>query len=220
MAEAPTRAAGTVLELLESETEPTGVADLARSLGQHPNTVREHLDALVAAGLASRVARPADGRGRPAWLYSAVFNADLPPGSSEYAGLATALAMQLARTSPSPTQDAAHAGHAWGERLAAPTSPIPRSATAARRGVVDLLGRLGFEPTTDSRARSARLTRCPLLDAAKEQPEVVCAVHLGIVRGMLDTWGAPSEGTELIPFAEPGACRLHLAPPARRLTDG
>jgi predicted ArsR family transcriptional regulator len=55
-----------------------------------------------------------------------------------------------------------------------------------------------------------RLTRCPLLEAAHRTPEVVCGVHVGIVRGALVERGASPAGTALTPFAEPGACRLVL----------
>ena len=51
-----------------------------------------------------------------------------------------------------------------------------------------------------------------------EQPEVVCSVHLGIVRGALDTWGTTSDETSLVPFAEPGACLLHLTGATTRRT--
>ena len=66
--------------------------------------------------------------------------------------------------------------------------------------------------------RPSRLRRCPLLEAAVEQPEVVCSVHLGIVRGALDTWGTTSDETSLVPFAEPGACLLHLTGATTRRT--
>lgn len=213
--EAPSRAAGAVLEVLERLEAPVSVAEVAESTGQHPNTVREHLDALVTARLATREARAATGRGRPAWLYAAVPAPE--PGAPEYAGLATALAMQLAATSPDPRREAAAAGELWGRRLADDRRPERRSAVAARRAVVGLLGHLGFEPATDSRATTTRLTTCPLLEAAVDQPDVVCSVHLGIVRGALDTWGADDEPAALVPFAEPGACLLHLGHPATRL---
>jgi hypothetical protein len=35
-------------------------------------------------------------------------------------------------------------------------------------------------------------------------------VHLGIVRGALTEYGADPAGSALVPFAEPGACRLVL----------
>jgi predicted ArsR family transcriptional regulator len=78
-----------------------------------------------------------------------------------------------------------------------------------RRRLVDVLDRLGFGPETDSEA-SVRLTCCPLLEAARRQPEVVCGVHLGIVQGALAEWRLPLTGVDLLPFSEPGACRLLL----------
>ena len=218
-AEAPGRAASGILEVLESLGAPATVATVAHLTGPHANTVREHLDALVGAQLVERTPQPASGRGRPAWRYAPV--PAVAPPASEYAGLATALAMQLATTSADPERDAAQAGEAWGRRLTADDPVARRTGAAARRGAVEVLDRLGFEPTTDDRATTARLTRCPLLDAAKEQPDVVCSVHLGIVRGALDTWGAADEPAALVPFAEPGACLLHLGRAAgSRRTDG
>lgn len=208
VSEVPSRAAAALLATLERQDSALTVAALSDATGQHPNTVREHLDALVDAGLVGRSRAEASGRGRPAWLYAVVPAPETAP--SEYAGLATALAMQLARTSDDPLHDAAAAGHAWGERLADHSGLRPRTSTAARRGVVRILDDLGFAPEEDHRVTNIRLRRCPLLDAARQQPEVVCSVHLGIARGALDRWGVAGEGTDLVPFAEPGACVLHL----------
>jgi hypothetical protein len=36
-------------------------------------------------------------------------------------------------------------------------------------------------------------------------------VHLGLAQGALEEYGAEPAGARLLPFAEPGACRLHLA---------
>ncbi|WP_200949242.1 metalloregulator ArsR/SmtB family transcription factor [Phycicoccus sp. Soil748] len=204
---APSRAAGVVLELLAAHRDPVTAAALAASSGQHTNTVREHLDALVDAGLATRERAESLGRGRPAWLYAATELQQ--PVVREYAGLATALAMQLARTSLHPRDDAVEAGRVWGEQLAGERTP-PSSPAGARREVVDLLTGLGFDPTADSRVQTVRLRQCPLIAAAREEPEVVCSVHLGIVRGALETWDTHSDETSLVPFAEPGACLLHL----------
>jgi predicted ArsR family transcriptional regulator len=95
------------------------------------------------------------------------------------------------------------------------------SALARRREVVAMLEELGFAPSPDARAAVVRLRRCPLLEAAHDYPDVVCGVHLGIVRGALDELGndpARTERTALQPFSEPGACRLDLLP--RSATDG
>ena len=211
----PSRAAAAVLDLLTAHDRPTTAAALAESAGQHPNTVREHLDALVGAGLAARMRAASSGRGRPAWLY--VATPVEQPVVREYAGLATALAMQLARTSPHPREDAVEAGRVWGEQLAAGRE-APSSPAAARHEVVELLGDLGFDPAADSRAQTVHLRQCPLIAAAREEPGVVCSVHLGIVRGALDTWDTRSEDTSLVPFAEPGGCLLHLTGATARRT--
>jgi predicted ArsR family transcriptional regulator len=89
----------------------------------------------------------------------------------------------------------------------------PFSAVAARRMVVTILEELGFAPSHDARVGVIKLGRCPLLEAAHQHPEVVCGVHLGVVRGILAELGndpAQTERTALQPFSEPGACRLEL----------
>jgi predicted ArsR family transcriptional regulator len=209
----PTRSAHAILELLAAQPEPVTTAVLAELAGQHPNTVREHLDALVEGGLATRARATSVGRGRPSWLYSATPARTAAP---EYAALATALAAQIARTSDRPHEEALAAGATWGRQLAAGTATAPSSPAEARRGVVAVLDGLGFAPSADPRSMVVRLRRCPLLDAALAEPRVVCAVHLGIVRGALDSWHTASDETGLAPFAEPGACPLHLRGATRR----
>ena len=76
--------------------------------------------------------------------------------------------------------------------------------------MVELFDDLGFAPEADVRATSVRLTRCPLLEAAHRYPDVVCGVHLGLTEGALEEYGAEPGDARLVPFAEPGACRLHL----------
>lgn len=225
-----------VLDVLTAQPEPCTVAAIATALGQHGNTVREHLDALVDARLAQRHRAPARGRGRPAWLYeTSVRQLDVSDGAVEYAALASVLADTIARTSSDPAGDAIAAGRRWGAELVrtrrpqspddgpeapgendvrAGDAPPPVAQTddaAARREVVALLDDLGFAPSTDDAAADVALRRCPLLEAAYRHPDVVCGVHLGLARGALETLGAPTDGTALFPFAEKGACRLLLA---------
>ncbi len=218
-----------ILDVLIDQPEPCTVGALSALTRQHPNTIREHLDGLVAGGLATRSRAPAHGRGRPAWLYSATPDLGSDQGANDYAGLASALAAQIIRTSQQPGADAIEAGRGWGRDLVRrshvsagkgeglPASDEARapSAVAARRAVVTLLEELGFAPSPDARAAVIKLRRCPLLEAAHEYPEVVCGVHLGIVRGALDELGNDPDRTErtaLQPFSEPGACRLDLLP--------
>jgi predicted ArsR family transcriptional regulator len=165
----------------------------------------------VRHGLVRRHRAEPSGRGRPAWLYQVTAE---EPGGSEYAGLAAALASSLARTSDDPARAAAAAGEEWGHRLARDRGATTSPPDVARSEVVRLLDDLGFDPEPSAdRPDRVRLRQCPLLEAAHRHPEVVCAVHLGIVRGALEEHGADPDGTELSPFAEPGACLL-VVPPA------
>jgi predicted ArsR family transcriptional regulator len=203
----------TVLERLQQRRAAT-VPALAAELGLHANTVRGHLEALVAAGLALRERGPATGRGRPASRYVAAALVEHDPRVRDYAGLAAALAGHLSRTSATPAADALDIGRAWGSDLAPTVPPGPSRGSRERRArerAVSLMSALGFAPEPDRTATTVALRRCPLLDVARTYPEVVCNVHLGIVRGALESYGGAPEATSLVPFAEPGACRLHLA---------
>ncbi|GAB3347774.1 helix-turn-helix transcriptional regulator [Modestobacter lapidis] len=203
------RSRALVLGTLQSRPAPSSLTTLAGITGLHPNTVREHLDALVEQGLVHRERAAPRGRGRPAWLYrtSAGDPTDRPSPST---GLAVALASALARSSGDARRDAIAAGAAWGQELARDRPPADAGGRGAREEVLELLGELGFAPRIDAAAGTADLTRCPLLDAARRHPEVVCAVHLGVVRGALQAYGEDPDGTELLPFSEPDACRLRL----------
>lgn len=206
---APSRAAARVLDLVRTVPGPATVAMLARRAGLHPNTVRQQLDHLVDSGLVQRRRAASSGRGRPSWLYAPTPR--LTENTGEYAGLATALALQLARSSPRPPADALEAGKRWGAALAQEAPETTHAGPShARRHVVAILGDLGFSPEPDRRADVVRLRTCPLLEAVAAEPEVVCSVHLGIVRGALAALGADPDRADLLPFAEPGACRLRL----------
>lgn len=226
-----------ILDVLTDQPEPCTVKAIAARTRQHQNTIREHLDGLVGDQLVIRTRASGGVPGRPAWLYSATPDPGSDRGAGEYAGLASTLAALIARTSQHPHADAVEAGRSWGRQLvrqsAQPASApapafegggndprpadgsgtTPPSPVAARRQVVALLDRLGFAPSPDARIAVVKLRRCPLLAAAHQQPEVVCGVHLGVVRGALEELGADParvERTALQPFSEPGACRLDL----------
>ncbi|MDP9883502.1 putative ArsR family transcriptional regulator [Sinomonas atrocyanea] len=208
-----------VLDLVRAKHAPCTVDELAGETAQHPNTVREHLEALVAAGLLEAAAGATAGegrRGRPAKRYRP---AELPPEAPGYAALAGVLAAEVARLAPDPAAAGAEAGRSWARRaLAPPAGPV--SAEDARRRVLAELDGLGFaiEPApapgapagAPSSQERVRLVACPLLAAARDEPRVVCSVHAGLVDESLLLLGQPGLRARLEPFAEPGACLLTI----------
>lgn len=212
-----------LLEHLQQLRAEVSAEDVATQFGQHPNTVREHLDALVGAGLVLRQRQPGPGRGRPAWRYRA--NPDHPepdPRVREHSALVGALAAHIATHSPDPRAEAREAGQRWGRALI-PTppgasddvgDPAPASdataAPVARRRVVDLLADLDFGPQPTRTATRVVLTTCPLLDVARAHPQVVCAVHEGMVAGALHAMRAPAGPVTLTPFGTPEGCLLTM----------
>jgi predicted ArsR family transcriptional regulator len=53
--------------------------------------------------------------------------------------------------------------------------------------------------------------RCPFHDLAEAQPEVVCAVHKGLVDGALTELGSELRVEGLDVFVRPDLCRARLA---------
>ncbi len=191
------------------KTEGTlSVEQLSLQTGQHANTVREHLEALVDGGYATKTAAPKEGRGRPAWLYSPA--AADPVG---YAGLAAALAQHLALTSEDPAAEGEAAGRAWARAMPA-VGPGPVSGVASAKAtsskVVVALEQAGFGVQKNRNGRELTLTRCPIIEAARENPEVVCAVHLGLVKELVVGSGLSEDQIMLEPFAGPGICSLQM----------
>ena len=204
-----------LLEHVEAYGDVT-TDEVADAFGQHPNTVREHLDALVEGGFLLRSASPGPGRGRPAWRYRANPHQPEPdPRVREYAALAGALAAHIATHSPDPRAEAREAGARWGTALirtdeAASDDPsTPGGSGDAHGRVVQLLSDLDFSPRVERPGRVV-LTTCPLLAVARDHPDIVCAVHEGVVAGALAALGAPSSGVALAPFAAADGCLLAL----------
>ena len=84
-----------VLEVVEGAGQPISSAEVAKTLKLHPNTAREHLDALLNAGLVTTLPMRTGKRGRPTLLYSVTA---LDPNQilSTYLDVITATAISLA----------------------------------------------------------------------------------------------------------------------------
>lgn len=212
--------------------EPATTTELSRSLGGHENTTRQHLEALSRDGLV-RGEQNRGRMGRPSVSYflspTGLTHLAGRVASPEHATLVAALAERIVETCEDPVAEARGIGVAWGRRLAAvddlegaprvtPTSGEEAPASDAVTVALELLESLGFSPVVnDDRPRgepvddaTALLLRtCPLLDAARERPEVVCTVHEGLVEGYLRSRGLRAD-VEVTPFAERSGCRAAI----------
>ncbi|MGC5627914.1 helix-turn-helix transcriptional regulator [Georgenia sp. Z1344] len=203
-AHSPSRAQ--VLELVR-RNRGVRLSAIARFTGLHENTVRGHLEALLDEGLVERSRGTATGRGRPPWVWRPT-----RPDDAGYAGLASALARSLTGL-PDAGSIAHEAGRAWAADLEPAddaTNADDETRSSPTAIVVDLMRRLGYEPQHEAGTPRVTLHSCPLLEAAAETPEVVCAVHHGLVRGALEARGAGDVPTSLEPFASPGTCVLRV----------
>lgn len=198
-----------VLRVLRAASSPMGIVAIADALDVHPNTVRFHLGTLVSAGRVEQVAPDRKGPGRPALMFRAARRMD-PTGPRHYRLLAEVLAMDLADSRDADAKALA-AGHAWGVRLKPPppTAPGVPDAEESVEHLVGFLDELGFAPER-RRDLQLGLRHCPFLELAESQKAVVCPIHLGLMRGVLETWKAPVTADRLEPFVEPDLCLVQL----------
>lgn len=204
-----------ILNLLRSSTTPLDVEHIASRSGLHPNTVRFHLRVLIDAGLACCRTDPRGCSGRPRLVYTA---ATAGCGNEQPAGfqlLADILAGYLAASSSKPARQAEEAGQVFARRHRPLASVVAEvSADESVRHVVALCTELGFDPelVPDGQDVQLRLQACPFHALATKYPEVVCAMHLGLLRGTLAQLEAPLTARRLRPFVEPHLCIAHLSP--------
>lgn len=205
-----------ILELVRSSGGMTA-AQVAEETGMHPSTVRAHLEQLAESGLLSRHRHGDGSPGRPAWRYQATVEVDAvagPPADRPYHDLAAALIAHLARDADDPHAAGVRAGRDWGRSLAAPLGRVEPID-----GVRRVLDGLGFDPRIAERPEPGsavlQLRACPFLDLALRSPDVVCGLHQGVIAGALGALGASTAGTELEPFAAPGACIVRVRTRAR-----
>lgn len=200
-----------LLRLLEDAGEPMQVTVLAEAVGLHPNTVRGHLDLLAEAGLVDRFSEERDRPGRPRVLYTPAER--VTTGEEGYRFLAEILAGSIKAMSPDPSKVAEEAGRAWGTYLAEKPAPFETfDPIDALERILTTLEDLGFEPEGEMNGTIAEilLHDCPFRDVARNKSDVVCSVHLGLMKGLSEEMGGAIEIESLEPFAEPSLCIAHV----------
>ncbi len=201
-----------VLGLLRATNGPVSVQEVAEQSGLHPNTARYHLDRLVDAGMATRGPRPQATPGRPSMAYQAT-DGDDSAGQRHYQLLAEMLTGMIAGLFPQPGDAAAEAGREWGRYITEQPPPYQRLNDAqAIEKLTVTLDEIGFAPeaVAEGSNRQLRLHQCPFREVAERHQDVVCALHLGLMQGVLAELRAPVTADRLQPFAEPSVCIAEL----------
>jgi predicted ArsR family transcriptional regulator len=189
----PTRAR--LFALLSELKRPAGTVELAERLDLHPNGVRLHLERMMEAGLVERSRpRQAVGRPRDAWTIAP----DARPGGqppSAYADLGRWLARAIA-PGTRRLRDVEATGRTIGRELA------PANAGSAEQALSATLASLGFQPHLqhgEGGGVTFCLGNCPYRDAVRENQQVVCTLHRGMTRGLLDELEPQAELTGFVP---------------------
>jgi predicted ArsR family transcriptional regulator len=224
-----------LLAVLRGGGEPQDAHQLAEAVGLHVSTVRFHLGVLGRAGLVTGHPQRRGTEGRPRSVYGATSRDLVADERAGYQALAELLAGHFDDTADRRAARAEQAGVAWADDLASsPREGGGMTAAQAARHVIGLFDRLGFEPelvaagdvterepaagdaakgnTLEEGGWQVRLHACPFRTVARAHPEVVCNVHLGLLRGTLSRLGAPPTTVGLQPFVTPELCVASLTP--------
>jgi predicted ArsR family transcriptional regulator len=208
----PTRAR--LFALLGELRRPAGTDELARRLDMHINGIRLHLERLEADGLVLREQeRQARGRPRDTWSISPTAEPGGEPPTA-YADLGRWLVRAIS-AGGTRVRDVEATGRQIGRELASQGdggSPETRIHTT--------LVAMGFQPRRrldpDGRLTYC-LDNCPYRDAVREGQAVVCGLHRGLTRGLLDEVDPKTKLSAFVP-KDPGVagCEITLRGPVAR----
>lgn len=184
------------LELARSP-RPVTTAEIADTIGLHPNTVRPHLERMRDVGLVQVQSAARGEIGRPQHRYSLAVDAPSlglePPVMPVLARLVLSMATRLG----AGAEDARAVGVEEGARRAAPYQSAPSSLEA----LVSDLDRLGFDPvvaeallgdgtgTVDPDTAVVAFANCPFGDLAEQHADLLCGLHHGLVAGFVAGMG-------------------------------
>ena len=213
------------LALLTESAAPLDVGTVAVALGLHVTTARFHLEHLEAAGLVERQIARAGQRGRPHVLFSPV--AAALPAEDAQQQLTQALAGVIGEDPDGGRARSERAGERWSAQYAgtadahAAVNPPTRetgtpagdaTGTEILAPLLRVLTEIGFEPQLRAEDNTIALPSCPFRAEARTNPDVVCSVHLGLIKGLVRERGHDASGIRLLPFVQPHLCLVELPP--------
>ncbi len=196
-----------LLEVLRAASGPLDMPTLATESGLHPNTVRFHLDVLMRSGFVVERSDRRGTRGRPRHVYAVT-----TPGTPAvgYELLAQVLVTHLADAGGGAAAESA--GEGWARDLWSQPPDADQDIDTVSSTVTAVFAEMGFDPllTSDAGQRHIMLRACPFWSLAERYPGVVCAVHLGLLRGLVHQSGLNDVDVALAPFVRPRLCQADL----------
>jgi predicted ArsR family transcriptional regulator len=206
----PTRAR--LFALLGQLKRPAGTGELAQRLGLHPNGVRLHLERLEDAGLVLRDReRRARGRPRDTWSISRGAQPGGDPPTA-YSDLGRWLVRALT-TNRVGVRDVEATGRRIGRELVADG----RADLSPEERIHAVLAAMGFQPRRRLDAAGTLtycLDNCPYRAAVRERQPVVCGLHRGLTRGLLDVIDRRTKLSAFVPKdPDEAGCEITLRGP-------
>jgi predicted ArsR family transcriptional regulator len=194
------------LELARSP-RPLATAEIAETLNLHPNTVRPHLERMRDVGLLAIETEARGTVGRPQHRYSlAAESPSLGLEPATFPVLARML-LRVAAAGGLGRDEVVDAGREQGEADAAGLGDAD-----CIEGLVARLDALGFDPAVagEDDEVTVAFTHCPFRELAEANPEIVCALHQGLVEGIVDGL-AGADVDEFHPLTDRTPCQVDLA---------
>ena len=166
---------------------PLATAEIAESLGLHPNTVRPHLERMRELGLLEVEASTRGSVGRPQHRYSPAPDAPSLGFERPAFPILARMLLRLAASAAIPPEEAVEVGRDQGAISGLRSDRSQRCEAA----LVEELTALGFDPAAvlETDGATIAFTRCPFQDLAEVHPELVCSLHRGLVEGFVESRG-------------------------------
>jgi predicted ArsR family transcriptional regulator len=182
---------------------PVGVAELTEHFGFNHNAIRQHLAKLLEAGLLLETTVPTGGQGRPRLMYEPNPAADSRWGTVGPYERLSLLLTEILRSGDSPEEVGRRAGFEYHQA----TDPDEAVETLA-----EVMARLGFEPELRRRGRTVEcvLDACPFAAAALVDRDTVCALHLGLAKGITELADVTIDKL-VVKDPRKAGCRLHVS---------
>ncbi|MFC5370877.1 helix-turn-helix transcriptional regulator [Arcanobacterium bovis] len=212
-----------MLKYLSTFLEPLSIAEIAEMQGLHQNSVRESIDALVAAGLVERSKIETTGRGRPAWAYYTTAPEHEVITDAYLTKFVRGICEMLKECAPDPEKKAYEMGMEWASDLkphvenflddiGVSFDDVKKFDDTQLLGVVRLLASAAghdavVKPNTQ---HTIQMRACPFVDIDGSIDPIMCEMHRGQLDGFLCVASDNSKKMVLSPAVRPGICEIEL----------